>query len=364
MIEPQPRILAVATQGSGGDDENRLKALLERLPAQFFAFDRRDKRRSARLLLRTIRRDRPDLVVMEGTGLGGGLALILGRLLAGVPYVVSSGDAVGPFIGSVRPSLGPLFGFYERRLCRHAAGFIGWSPYLTGRALTFGAPRAMTAAGWAPFAPRPELREEVRRRLGLSDEALVFGIIGSLAWNRRVGYGYGLELAEAILRVERPDARVVIVGDGDGRPHLEALAARSGGRCILTGRVPREDVPAYLAAFDVASLPQSLDGVGMFRYTTKISEYLAAGLPVVTGQLPLAYDLDDGWIWRLPGRSPWDSAYHDALAKLMDGLTPGELARKRAAVPLDHPEFDRDRQVARTTTFLLDILGERQGRSV
>jgi glycosyltransferase involved in cell wall biosynthesis len=358
------RILAVATQGAGGDDEARLRTLLGRLPAEFFPFDRKAKRASARALLRTIRRDRPDLVVMEGTGIGGGLALMLGRLTAGVPYVISSGDAVGPFVRSIRPAFGPAFDRYERRLCRHSAGFIGWSPYLTGRALTFGAPRAMTAAGWAPFAPRPEARDSVRRRLGIPPDALVFGIVGSLAWNRRVGYAYGLELVEAVRRVERSDVRVVIVGDGDGRPRLDALAERSGGRCILTGRVPRDEVPAYLAAFDVASLPQSLDAVGMFRYTTKISEYLAAGLPVATGRLPFAYDLDGGWLWRLEGVAPWSVPYHESLARLMDGLTPGELAQKRAAVPRELPEFDRDRQVARTTAFLLDILEERKDRSV
>jgi hypothetical protein len=30
------------------------------------------------------------------------------------------------------------------------------------------------------------------------------------------------------------------------------------------------------------------------HYTTKFSEYLTAGLPVVTGQIPLVYDLDAG----------------------------------------------------------------------
>jgi hypothetical protein len=49
----------------------------------------------------------------------------------------------------------------------------------------------------------------------------------------------------------------------------------------------------------------SVDQVGSFRYTTKLSKYLAFGLPVITGQIPLAYDLDDGWIWRLAGDAPW-----------------------------------------------------------
>src|SRR6516164_921903 len=103
---------------------------------------------------------------------------------------------------------------------------------------------------------------------------------------------------------------------------------------------------------DVASLPQSVDGVGSFRYTTKLSEYLAAGLPVVTGQLPFAYDLDDGWLWRLPGRAPWDPRYLQALADFLDRLDEDELRTHAAAVPRARPLFDRESQVRRTTAFV------------
>ena len=93
-----------------------------------------------RRLLLEMWRIRPDLVVMEGTGLAGGAALILARAVFGQRYLVSSGDAVGPWVGTRSRLLGPVFGLYERVLCRLAAGFIGWTPYLVGRALTFGTP--------------------------------------------------------------------------------------------------------------------------------------------------------------------------------------------------------------------------------
>jgi glycosyltransferase involved in cell wall biosynthesis len=359
-----PAILSVATQGTGGDDEARLRVLLGELNAEFIPF-RRDAKRSSFLgLLGAIRAKRPDLVVMEGTGIAGGLAVMLGRLLYGVPYVVSGGDAVAPFMTAKSRLLGPPFGLYERVLCRWSAGFIGWTPYLAGRALTFGSPRAMTAPGWAP-APlskdeRDRRRSEVRGRLGIAPEELVIGIVGSLAWTRRHAYCYGLELVRAMGRPGRGDVTALIVGDGDGRAHLEAiLRERPGRMVILTGRVPRAEVPWYLAAMDLASLPQSCDGVGNFRYTTKISEYLAAGLPIVTGQIPLAYDLDTGWIWRLPGSAPWDDAYVSALNALLERLTPEDLAAKRAAVNENDPMFDRERQVARTTAFLGDLIQRR-----
>jgi glycosyltransferase involved in cell wall biosynthesis len=357
------RLLGVATQGAGGDDDARLRALLERLPTAHFPFDRRAKRRSFRKLLQRILRDRPDLVVMEGTGISGGLALLLGQFLAGVPYVVSSGDAVGPFVAGQFPILGPLFALYERLLYRFSAGFIGWTPYLAGRALSCGAPRAMTAAGWPPFFRTPEAlrfsRIRIRTALGIPAEALVFGIVGSLAWTKRTRYCYGLELVRAFRCIHRSDVRILIVGDGSGRVHLERTAGADLGRSILlAGRVPRHQVPDYLTAMDVASLPRSVDRVGSFRYTTKLSEYLAAGLPVVTGQIPLAYDLGDDWLWRLPGSAPWDTTYVGALAELMAGLdrTSQGFMDKQAAVPRRLAEFDRSCQVSRVTAFLLDVL--------
>ncbi len=365
----RPRILAVASQGSGGDDENRLRGLLEPLDARFVPFDRSAKRRSFRTLLQTIRQQRPDLVVLEGTGLGGGLAVMLGRLRHGVPYVVSSGDAVGPYFALKSRLLTPFFGAYERSLYRYAAGFIGWTPYLTGRALTFGAPRAMTASNWA-FFDRDEnaqshARSQIRRDLGIAPSAVVVGLVGSLAWTRRVGYCYGLELVEAMRRIKpgRPDLVALIVGDGSGRAELERRAGDLLGRSILlTGRVPRDRIPDYLAAMDLASLPQSVDQVGSFRYTTKLSEYLAAGLPVVTSQIPLSYDLDTGWLWRLPGQSPWHDRYVNALSELLMGLSPDEIATRRQQVPRSLPEFDRARQVARTRAFVEDLIDDWQAQ--
>jgi hypothetical protein len=352
------RIAYFATQGAGHGDESRIAALLGDAAAEPIDFDRGRKARSSIGLLLRLLSARPDLVVMEGTGLGGGLALILARLLAGVPYVVSSGDAVAPFIALKHPRLAPIAAVYERLLCRLSAGFIGWTPYLVGRALTLGAPRAITAAGWAP-GPAPAAADGGRRReaLGIPADALVFGLVGSLDWNERLGYCYGLELVEAALRVERADLRVLVVGDGSGLDELRERAGDElGRRIVLPGRVPRQEVPSYLAAMDVGALPQSVDGVGSFRYTTKISEYLSAGLPIVTGETPLSYDLDDGWIWRLPGEAPWDPSYVAALAQLMEAADAAAVDEKRRAVPRRAPLFDPERQRRQVGEFVADLL--------
>jgi len=353
-------IVCFATQGSGHGDEARIEALLAGVDAETLPFDRSRKRRSALALLRTLLRRRPDLVVMEGTGVAGGATLIAARLLAGVPYVVSSGDAVGPYVKLAHPSLGRLASLYERLLCRLSAGYIGWTPYLVGRALTLGAPRAMTAAGFGP-EPRPQDRKRRRAELGIPAEATVFGLVGSLQWSERVGYCYGLELVQALLRTDRPDLRVLVIGDGSGLERLRHLAgAELGQRVLLPGRVPKDEVTSYLAAVDVASLPQSVDGVGSFRYTTKIAEYLSAGLPIVTGEIPLAYDFDDGWIRRLGGDSPWDPRYVEELAALMQGLSAEQIAAWRRALPGPLPAFDRERQQRQVAGFVADLVTSRR----
>lgn len=348
-------IVCFATQGSGSSDESRIRELLAPLSPTLVSVPRGRRHRDIVTLIRRLRDARPRLVVMEGTGVAGGVVVLLLRALRGTPYVVSSGDAVAPFLASIARPLGALGLGYEALLYRCSSGFIGWSPYLVGRALTFGAPRAMTAPNWAPN--RGGDGAAVRDRLGIAGDALVFGIVGSLNWTRRYGYCYGWELVKAAATLDRDDVRVLIVGDGNGRRQLEELAGpRLGHSILLPGAVARSEVGGYLDAMNVASLPQSVDGVGSFRYTTKISEYLAARLPIVTGQVPLAYDLDEGWMWRLPGDAPWDPRYVAALRALMSGIDRPAIEGRRPAATAAGSLFDRDRQVREAVSFVLDVL--------
>jgi Glycosyl transferases group 1 len=355
--DPIP-LLCFATQGADHLDADRLRYLLDPLRPREFGFDHDHKVSSAIALAKAAVAQRPRLIVMEGTGLGGGLVLLALRTLFGIRYVVGSGDAVGPFLRLHSLPAGIVGAVYERLLCRRSAGYIAWTPYLAGRALTFGAPRAMTAPGWNRGAPSAGARERIRAALGVSDSDLLVGLVGSLVWTERVSYTYGLELVRAASALRRNDVAICIVGDGSGRARLEALAAEARGvRIFFTGRVGPHEVADHLAALDIASLPQSVDGVGSFRYSTKLSEYLAAGLPIITGEIPAAYDLDEGFLWRLPGDTPWSRPYIDALSALLQRVTPDEVAAKRAAAEAHRVGvFDREAQQQRVTAFIEDIL--------
>jgi hypothetical protein len=332
---------------------------LQEFEAEFVDFQYHQKIKSFFECLRLIRTGRFDLFVLEGSGIAGGLAAIVGRILFRCRYAFSSGDAIAPYLSARWPLAGPIFNLYERVLCRCSDGFIGWTPYLVGRSLTLGARRGVTIPGWAPYACDPErLREErakIRRRFHIPDDAVVFGLVGSLRWSKRIRYCYGAELIRAAGRAAR-SPYVLIVGDGTGLPFLKSLAGEALDRTIfLPGRIAREEVPYYLAAMDVGSLPQSLDGVGSFRYTTKISEYRLVSLPFVTNEIPMAYDLDRGDIWRLPGETPWSERFISSLAQLMQELTMAVVVTRKIA-PEGSAEFNEPEQIRRATAFLQDVL--------
>jgi glycosyltransferase involved in cell wall biosynthesis len=120
--------------------------------------------------------------------------------------------------------------------------------------------------------PAPELRA----RTGLQPrQGPLLLSVGHLI--ERKGHHLVIEALAALLP-QHPDARAVIVGEGEERARLEALARRLGvaDRVMLTGSLPQTDLPRWYSAADVLVLASSREG-----WANVLLEAMACGTPVV-----------------------------------------------------------------------------------
>lgn len=87
-----------------------------------------------------------------------------------------------------------------------------------------------------------------------------------------------LARAAPIIAENRPDTKVMFVGDGPLRPELEKTAGRAA---IFVGQVSYSDVPDYLAASDVLVIPAAPQSRYVSVITTKVFDYLSSGRAIV-----------------------------------------------------------------------------------
>lgn len=99
------------------------------------------------------------------------------------------------------------------------------------------------------------------------------------SWDRYKGQDRIIRTLPHIL-ARQPDAVYLIVGDGDDRPRLEALAAEFGvsQKVRFTGAVTREELPDYFRLADVFVMPSTGEGFGIV-----FLEAMASGLRVIGG---------------------------------------------------------------------------------
>ena len=122
------------------------------------------------------------------------------------------------------------------------------------------------------FHPLP--REQARAELGLDGAPLLLSV-GYLI--ERKGHHVAIE-ALAQLLPEHPGARLVIVGEGEERERLQALALELGvaERVTLAGARPNTELLRWYSAADVFLLASSREG-----WANVLLEAMACGTPVV-----------------------------------------------------------------------------------
>jgi glycosyltransferase involved in cell wall biosynthesis len=115
--------------------------------------------------------------------------------------------------------------------------------------------------------------EETRNTWGIPLDVSVVGTVTRLSEQKAP---LDFIRAAALILKEMPDTWFVMVGDGDLRPQVEALAEDLGvrDRLVLTGL--RRDVPELMAAFDVFVLTSLWEGLPRV-----LPQAMASGLPIV-----------------------------------------------------------------------------------
>jgi L-malate glycosyltransferase len=114
---------------------------------------------------------------------------------------------------------------------------------------------------------------ESRRRLGLSSDEVIFGIVGRIEPEKD---HRNLLQAFRTLVDHRQAVRLLIVGDGSLRAELESYSRSLGLEQNVTFLGARNDIPEVLAALDVFVLSSVHEGVPL-----SVVEAMGAGKPII-----------------------------------------------------------------------------------
>ncbi len=168
------------------------------------------------------------------------------------------------------------------------------------------------AGEYAHFARRPSeiYRDERGRR--------IIGYYGAIAeW-------FDLDLVERIAR-ERPDDCLLLIG-ADTAQANKRLAGLPN--VLMAGEVSYSELPFYLYAFDVCILPFRVIPLTLATNPVKVYEYLSAGKPVVSVDLPEISQFG-GLVARARTHDEFMEQLTDALDRA--GEAPAEASRRRFA---------------------------------
>lgn len=126
-----------------------------------------------------------------------------------------------------------------------------------------------------------EARAKIRERYHIPQDAFVYGFVGRLNKDKGVN-----ELIEAYAKIqeENEKAYLMLVGmQDDTNPISEenAKKVQTDEKIIATGNVPKDEVYAYMSAFDVLTHPTYREGYGKV-----LQEAMGMRLPIITTDVP------------------------------------------------------------------------------
>lgn len=177
----------------------------------------------------------------------------------------------------------------ERAACRSADGVLTvHEPYR----------RELIADGVSPakvYVVMNAVDEAVIERVQTSAATPADGTF-TVAYHGTINPWYGVDLiVEALARVRDkiPDARALVLGDGDALPSVRALSESMGvGDCIeFSGQyLPLADALGAVAGANCGVIPNRPSTLNRFALSSKLFEYVALSIPVVVSRLETLAD--------------------------------------------------------------------------
>jgi glycosyltransferase involved in cell wall biosynthesis len=130
----------------------------------------------------------------------------------------------------------------------------------------------------------------------------------------------------ALLAKARPDCQIILIGRlGEGDPTTDLQRVESYPNIHFLGPRAYAELPFYLRGFDLALLPCPINSYTRSMFPMKFFEYMAAGVPIVSTDLPALQDYAD---LACLCRSRDD--FLDAIHRLLSS----DVQRNEAVVPL------------------------------
>ena len=166
---------------------------------------------------------------------------------------------------------------------------------------------------------RSEYRKEIRERLGIGEDELVFGFVGRITRDKGVN-----ELLSAFSGIE--GARLMMVGGVEGAEGLDKElyeASLSDERIIYTGQV--SDVEKYFSAMDTLVFPSYREGFG-----NVVMEAAAMGTPAIISDIPGPIDAVKVGQTALSVLPKDEKALRFAMTQMADATTRESLASASA----------------------------------
>jgi len=118
-------------------------------------------------------------------------------------------------------------------------------------------------------------RRTIRKQLGI-ESGIVCGYVG--AFHHWHGIHIFIDKVIPVMK-KNPDTYMLMIGDGELLDDIKGIVEENHlqDKFIFTSRIPHDEVPHYIAAMDIAVLPDS----NVYGSPMKIFEYMAMEVPVV-----------------------------------------------------------------------------------